>query len=224
MKRTPPPAPTYACTVTPPMTLPSRGWGDRDSGSEGCGVRHFSGFSCHSAADTGSITGSCSSSGSSCSHGSGSAAGTGGAGGGVGSGGRLRNSTGIGCGGRELKPFHLSDGFSSAEEETWGSEGEVRVMIWRFSGGYLDTGASAVLGYWWKQAWIARWPHGVGLCRSGWFSSHLALLPELPLVCWRRRVLLFAAPARERWFLSPPLSAPNACKRAHSTSFSTISS
>ena len=108
-------ASSYACTVTPPMTLPSRGWGDRDSGSEGCGIRHFSGFSCHPSSagggDTGSTTESCSS-GSSCGRGS--------------TGGGLRGGAGLDCDGRELKQFHLSDGFSSAEEETWGSEGEVR--------------------------------------------------------------------------------------------------
>eukprot|EP00752_Nemacystus_decipiens_P006260 g5644.t1 len=105
-----------ACSVTPPLTLPSRGWGDRDSGSEGCGARHFSGFSCHShasAGDTGSTTGSCSSSGdSSCGHSSigGDSGGCGGSGGngGIysggrsGSGGRCGGGTGIGVDGREL--------------------------------------------------------------------------------------------------------------------------
>lgn len=49
-------------------------------------------------------------------------------------------------GGTVLKCFELADGFSSAEEETWGSEGEVRAKVqcwWRFVGilvsSYLHT-------------------------------------------------------------------------------------
>eukprot|EP00903_Cladosiphon_okamuranus_P016357 g15085.t1 len=134
MKRTPS-ASTYAYTVTPPMTLPSRGWGDRHSGSEGYGfgVRHFTSFSRHSTGDTGSATGSCSS-GSSCGGRSSSSSGRSSAavgGGGGGNGGSRSSSTsvGVGCEGRELKQFHLSDGFSSAEEETWGSEGEIEETV-----------------------------------------------------------------------------------------------
>ena len=35
---------------------------------------------------------------------------------------------GVGDGDEEPMRFRLEDGFSSAEEETWGSEGEVRLL------------------------------------------------------------------------------------------------
>lgn len=42
------------------------------------------------------------------------------------SGGRSGDIKVIDCSGDSVAFFELSDGFSSAEEETWGSEGEVR--------------------------------------------------------------------------------------------------
>ncbi|CAN0272013.1 unnamed protein product [Pylaiella littoralis] len=125
---------SYACTVTPPMTLPSRGWGD--GGSEGSGgSRRSSGFSCHSYSSVGN-SGSSSSSSCGCGcgvHGS-SGHGSWTSGGSVyGSGSACSERGGAGGGGKgggqqqqqQLKWFDLPDGFSSAEEETWGSEGEI---------------------------------------------------------------------------------------------------
>lgn len=116
----------YACMVTPPMTLPSRGWGD--SGSEGSGSRRLSGFSYHSSSvgNTDSTCG-CSVHDSS-GHGSMMSGVSVYSSGSTGSG-----RSGVGADGKrggqqqqqQLEWFNLSDGFSSAEEETWGSEGEV---------------------------------------------------------------------------------------------------
>lgn len=133
-------ASTCGCTVTPPMSLPSRGWGD--SGSEGCGSRYsFSAFSVYSTAadnsvvDDGSSASCCG--GCNSSVGGGNSINNGSSGhGSVCSGGSSSSVGSLGDEDRkqrqqhqqqQLKPFYVSEGFSSAEEETWGSEGEVRI-------------------------------------------------------------------------------------------------
>lgn len=121
--------------VTPPMSLPSRGWGDSGGGSSGGSFRsrqHVypnSGFSCHHAAPT-SYTSSSNYSVHDNSRHDGVAEG-GGDRGRVG-GDSAKGGVGNGAGAPQqqqlrLERFSLSDGFSSAEEETWGSEGEVRM-------------------------------------------------------------------------------------------------
>ncbi|CAN0176258.1 unnamed protein product [Scytosiphon promiscuus] len=113
------------CMVTPPMSLPSRGWGDSGGGFSGGSFRtrpyphpHPAGLPHNHAVPT-SITSNSNYS----LHGSSRhdcVAGGGGAGAaGKGSGEQQQQLL------RRLDRFSLSDGFSSAEEETWGSEGEI---------------------------------------------------------------------------------------------------
>ncbi|CAM9911209.1 unnamed protein product [Laminaria digitata] len=97
-----------SCNTTPPLSLPGRGWGD--SGSSGC-VGHFGPSYSNSLYD-GSSQGVHSSV-------------SGGSRGSLSSG--VSSGYGYGGGGGDEEPmrFRLEDGFSSAEEETWGSEGEI---------------------------------------------------------------------------------------------------
>ena len=136
--------------VTPPMTLPGRGWGDggdrgrrrgRSRGGSSCytfsltdvpakhGVRAVCGKSVEKNGSTRSIatgdTACISSSSSSSSSGIGSSNCCSGGGGDERVGAAAASSR-RGKGRIRVAYFELSDGFSSAEEETWGSEGEVR--------------------------------------------------------------------------------------------------
>eukprot|EP00904_Undaria_pinnatifida_P012784 jgi/Undpi1/8636/HiC_scaffold_25.g11101.m1 len=94
-----------SCNTTPPLSLPGRGWGD--SGSSGC-VGHFGPSYSNSLYGSQGVDSSIS----------------GGSRGSISSGGRSAYGGG-GEGADGLMRFHLDDGFSSAEEETWGSEGEI---------------------------------------------------------------------------------------------------
>lgn len=98
-----------SCNTTPPLSLPGRGWGD--SGSSGC-VGHFGPSYSNSLYGSQGVDSSIS----------------GGSRGSISSGGRSAYGGG-GEGADGLMRFHLDDGFSSAEEETWGSEGEVRLVV-----------------------------------------------------------------------------------------------
>lgn len=101
-----PPGRRMSCNTTPPLSLPGRGWGD--SGSSGC-VGHFGPSYSNSLYD-----------GSQGVHSSLSGGSRGSLSSGV--------SSGYGDGDEGPIRFRLEDGFSSAEEETWGSEGEVRLL------------------------------------------------------------------------------------------------
>lgn len=138
--------------TTPPLTLPGRGWGDSHTFSTAhfgtCNATTHSSSS--SSASSTATRGTACMSSSSCGS-AGACAGSGGGGGG---------GSGMRGGRRSVRRFELPDGFSSAEEETWGSEGEVRRGAFffgayeRFRGGIL----SSLLGRVWALGALIRLP------------------------------------------------------------------